>query len=100
MIKHNGYELSLGLSRYQVDGSIAIQLFCKEGPYATASVWIPGLAEDEVAIKDHSENEGIYDALYEGGVIEVAHRFEASGFVIIPICHLTEAAKEYGIGVL
>lgn len=75
-------------------GGIALQLLCKSEnfdgyePYMTASVCVDGLEDDEIAIKDYSENEGIYEALVEQKVIHEAHRTVSSGFVIIPVCRL------------
>jgi hypothetical protein len=42
----------------------------------TASVNLPNhpLLEDEVAIKDYSENEGIADALAKAGIIKIIAR--------------------------
>jgi hypothetical protein len=41
---------------------------------------------NEVATKDHSENEGILTSLISAGLVELPHRFIPSGFVEIPIC--------------
>jgi hypothetical protein len=57
-------------------------------PYMCATVNVEGLSEDEVAIKNYSENEGILDTLVTEGVIKPPHRHIKSGFVIIPICKL------------
>ena len=59
-------------------------------PIATASVNLPDveLAEDEVCIKDYSENEGMLDALVREGIVSETVRHVPSGFVTIPICKL------------
>ena len=57
-------------------------------PWATATVQIGGLNENEVAIKNYSENEGILEALVDLGVIDPPHRRVASGFVMIDICRM------------
>lgn len=57
-------------------------------PYMICTVWIEGLASDEVAIKNYSENEGILPLLISEGVIEAPHRYESSGHVKIPVCKL------------
>lgn len=46
------------------------------------------LEENEVAIKDYSENVGMLDALMEAGVVSAPKRYVRSGFVEIPICDL------------
>ena len=43
-------------------------------PWATATVQIGGLGENEVAIKNYSENKGILEALVGLGVINPPHR--------------------------
>jgi len=57
-------------------------------PIATATVNLPDeqLEEDEVCIKDYSENEGVLASLIKAGVISEPVRFTGSGFVSIPIC--------------
>lgn len=69
-------------------GGIALELFEDGEPYMTASTCIPNLEDEEIAIKDYSENEGILDILMEQGVITPPHRFQSSGYVIVPICKL------------
>lgn len=80
-------------------GGIALTLYCdgEEGypePYCTASVCIPcALYENEIAIKDYSENEGILKALLKNKVINKPHRYLSSGFARIPVCTLREVKK-------
>ena len=59
-------------------------------PVATATINLPdyNLADGEVAIKDYSENEGMFNVLNTAGVISDPIRFEATGFVNVPICKL------------
>ena len=57
-------------------------------PVATASVWIPNLREDEIAIKDYSENEGILDALVEADIVYPPHRSE-NGFPVVKLNKFT-----------
>lgn len=73
------------------NGRIAIQLIDAEDgePIATATINIPDedIKDDEVIIKDYSENEGMLNALLEADIIEPAHRVTSSGYVFnIPIC--------------
>jgi hypothetical protein len=95
IIKHEmygeTYQLSLQFAKY-ANGQTAIKLWdLTDGfPFATATVCVEDdlLKEDEVAIKDYSENEGLLDALIEAEVVEPPHAFIQSGFVKIPICKL------------
>jgi len=79
------------------NGNNAIQLVDYRGPYAHASVNPPDqqLADDEVAIKDWSENEGMAQALISAGVVAYpAVGYVNSGFVVIGIYKLTPAAQQ------
>ena len=55
---------------------------------ATADVEHVELAEDEVLIKDYSENKGIMPALIKAGIIAKPHDKVASGFIFLHICQL------------
>lgn len=57
-------------------------------PYATCTINIQGLASDEVAIKNYSENLGVLDLLIENGVVSKPHREISQSYIIIPICKL------------
>lgn len=59
-------------------------------PVATASVNIPHveLKENEVAIKNYSENEGVLEALIKAGVVKEPGWFLTSGLVELPICEI------------
>lgn len=59
-------------------------------PVATASVNIPhvDLEENEVAIKNYSENEGVLQVLIDAGVISKPNWFVSSGLVELPICEI------------
>ena len=85
------YRLSVQMSKYG-NGQNAIKLFdMADGfPYATASICVSDslLKEDEIAIKDYSENAGILDSLINAGVIEEPHAYIQSGHVMVPICKL------------
>ena len=58
------------------NGRIAIQLMCEEGPMAIATVNIPevSLKDNEVIIKDYSENQGVLAALIKARVIKKTRR--------------------------
>ncbi len=85
------YRLSPQFGTYQ-NGQTEIRLWdLSDGmPYATATVCVEDnlLKEDEVAIKDYSENVGILQALLDAGVVDHPRAFIQSGFVKIPICKL------------
>lgn len=106
-----GYECNVLFERYQVVDQIAI-LLREVGtgmPIATATVcipeWEPYRKPDAVAIKDYSENEGLFDALYDAGVVrgyaETEEQMEDDrdmvhlwpvGHTAATICRLTEKA--------
>lgn len=94
-ITFNGYTLSVEHGTYR-NGQNAIDLTDTEdgSPFMTASVSLEtDLKEDEVAIKDYSENEGVLDALIEHGMIEAPHKVVEIGYVQIPICKLSRQPK-------
>lgn len=85
-------------TRYQ-NNQVAIQLvvahaegnqpFSPGMPVAKATVSIPfPMQENEVAIKDYSENEGILDALINAGVVHPPHKHAVCGHAMVPICKL------------
>ena len=89
-----GWDCEIHISR-QENGQPAIRLVTPQGePVATATVRIPEaeLADDEVLIKDYSENSGILEALIRAGVVEDTGRFVRSGYAVLPVCRLSEAA--------
>lgn len=80
------------LKRKYGNGRPAVQLMDAEdgSPVATATINLPDvkLQENEVIIKDYSENEGMYNALTSAGIISEQKRAVASGFIIAPVCDL------------
>jgi hypothetical protein len=90
--KYGGeYRLKVGHRRY-TNGQTKLQLFDMEDgfPYCTATIALEDvtLQEDEVAIKNYSENEGILQSLIKADIIEAPHTFIHSGYVKIPVCKL------------
>lgn len=86
----------VSIERYD-NGSVAIQLFCKEAPHepmATATVYMSVLNRNEIAIKDYSENEGILEALIKANIVTIPHDRRLAGFTSVPICYLTETVIE------
>lgn len=88
-VKFEGWLCYVQLAKYG-NGRTAIQLmdYDDASPVATASVNLPDveMADDEVAIKDWSENEGMLSALLDAGIVAPPVRLELSGFVVVPIC--------------
>jgi hypothetical protein len=56
-------------------------------PFTTATVNLPGvqLADDEIILKDYSENEGMLRSLVDAGVVQDMGRRERTGFVTCPV---------------
>lgn len=77
-------------SRNYPSGNVRIDLIDARDhcPYMSVTVNIEGLDENEVAIKNYSENEGILAVLVDEGIVKPPHRHVKSGFVLIPICEL------------
>lgn len=89
--KLHGMTLVIAESSYVQGGATAWQLFDANGDdYAVITINLPGLAPDELAIKSYSENEGVLEALLAADVIELPHRWVASGFVSIPVVRKKE----------
>lgn len=83
------------LHRYQAKGGgYAITLIdATDGsPAATCTACLnskpPYIDEEQVAIKNYSENEGMLDALIDSGIINPPEYSEYSGYVELPICRI------------
>lgn len=92
VVKFLGEELTPVMSRY-ANGQNSIRLVDSDGmPFMTASVAIDHelvqLEDDEVIIKNYSENEGILEALVDAGVIENPHRGFTYHFVTMYVAAL------------
>jgi len=83
------YQVQIQKTEYR-NGGAAIQLIdAKDGtPFATATIWVDGLLENEVAIKNYSENLGMLTFLVTNGIVEQPHRQINNEFVTIPICNI------------
>lgn len=92
-IKFKQWNCTIEKAMYQ-GGNPALKLIGTELPFydnvvAVASTNLPGLTLKEVAVKDWSENEGMYQVLLDAGIVTPAHRFEQSGYIeSIPVCYL------------
>lgn len=91
-IKFREWNCLLEKGNYRNNDRVALTLIDAEdgSPVATATVNLINevLEENEVAIKTGSENEGMYQALHEAGVIGDVKRYAFSGFNKYPICEL------------
>lgn len=48
-----------------------------------------------ITIKNYSENDGVLDFLCEIGFIDGVDHYERSGYVTVPVCHLTDEAQKF-----
>lgn len=79
------------------NGRTAIQLVDAEdqSPIAVATVNIPEapLKENQVLIKDYSENQGILDVLVKAGIVKDLNQWVPSGHITADVCELLEQEK-------
>ena len=91
-IKFQDWNCLLEFSEYQNNGRTAITLIDETdgSPITTATINMPNVSlnDDEVIIKDYSENEGILNALLINGVVELTGKSVDTGFVNCEICKL------------
>lgn len=59
------------------------------------TIYLPELLEDELAIRDYSENKGIYKILLDYRIIIKAHRFIIIDGNKVPICYLNWEGGAY-----
>jgi len=85
------YDCKLSFAKYG-NGRTAIQLLdvTDDSVVAVATTNLPDvtIANNEVIIKDYSENEGMIAALRNAGVITNPTRFIHTGFTKVPVCAL------------
>jgi len=67
-------------------------------PYATATTNLPEvlLLDNEVFIKDYSENEGVLDFLTTNNIVIATDKWATSGFVDVQVCTLNPES-EWGL---
>ena len=86
-------DVVIQLHKYS-NGRPVIQLVDAEDgePYATATVNIPDvlLLDNEVLVKDYSENEGMLDFLSKNNIVTPTPNGVQSGFVWVPIAILND----------
>ena len=88
--------LAVSLRKYN-NGRTAIELLEMDPaygyfPYATATVNVPEvlLADNEVLVKDYSENEGVLDFLIKYNIVTPTPNGVHSGFVWLPVAILND----------
>ena len=89
-MKFNDYECDLEWNVYP-NGNIRLVLIdSSDGiPVATASVYVSDkLQDNEIVIKNYSENEGIYDVLLLSDVVLKTHRRIIVGVTVCPVCRI------------
>ncbi len=86
------YELEVHLLKYQNNKRPAIELIDKEdgSSFIIATINIPEhpIRNNEVIIKNYSENEGILEALIDAKIISKPIEYVQTGYVNVPVCKL------------
>jgi len=91
VLYHHKYTVNLEFGQYK-NGRVAIE--CVDAidgdPICVATVNIPDehIEDDEVIIKNWSENEGILDELIKANIIGPSIRTIQTGFVVANVCKL------------
>ena len=89
MIQFKDYTCEIQVEKYMHGGTVIILVDVDNSDtIAVATINIDGLGPNEVAIKDYSENDGMYQVLIDAKVIKPMHREVTQGFVTLPICIL------------
>lgn len=90
-VKFKEWTCKMNFAQYKNDRT-AIELVDSSNgePIAMATVNIPeeDIEDDEVIIKNYSENDGMLDALMDAGVVGEPLRMVKSGFVEVPVVKL------------
>lgn len=91
-VKFKDWNCIVVLDKYTSNDRTAILLLEKEtgDNIAVASINLPkyDLKDDEVIIKNYSENEGILEVLIEAKIISEPSVMIQTGFVKCPVCKL------------
>lgn len=89
MIEYKIFKCEVQIEKYKRGGNVIVLVDAYDGSaVAFATVHVHGLGPNEVAIKNYSENEGIYEILIKAKVIKPMHREVEQGFVTLPVCML------------
>ena len=62
---------------------------------ATVNIVNADINDDEIIIKDYSENEGMQKILMDAGIISTPVRIIPTGYVVVPVCKLLVDAETY-----
>jgi hypothetical protein len=97
-VHFNGYDCQLNFGQYR-NGAKAITLVSsKDGsPVAVATVNIEDypLEDDEILVKDYSENEGMHQALLNANIVHtIPSGTTSTGYVEVSCLRLTQEALE------
>ena len=100
MYTFDGKDVNISIGQYP-SGRKAIRLISVEDglPYVIATTNLPDLkvkCENEVLVKDYSENEGILDFLISHNIVIFTGKTVVSGWVELHICILNP--KEQWVG--
>lgn len=99
-VTHEGDIFELSFSSYAAGPITAIRFIYtipatgEEEVFLTATCFLEDLRPGEVAVKNWSENEGVLDTLLREGIVKFPHRHIRTGYVMAPVCYLTDKAKE------
>lgn len=91
-------KLTVHFSRYVANDSICIYLLKSGENYGVATTCVPEIPIDvneEVIIKDYSENEGVMQAMIDSGIISKPVREAEGNFVSFPVCKLLKKPDEF-----
>ena len=97
--KFRDTDVVVKIGTYQ-NGNPALSLIdCEDGiPYATCTINLPDLKleQDEVIVKDYSENEGMLDFLIKNNIVSFTGKTVAHGWVVSAICKLNPVEEWVG----
>ena len=80
-----GNRLYLKKARYQNNNTALVAADEDGVPFITVSVNVSPLPPDRAAIKNYSENEGVFEALIAAGLVTDTGETIRSGFVTCPV---------------
>ncbi len=92
----SSYQVHLEKGTYR-NGQTSLQLVdATDGqPVAVASVSVPTLEldENEIVVKDYSENEGMLDFLLENNIVEMRNEYIELGYNTAPVVKLLDETE-------
>jgi hypothetical protein len=89
--RYRGIQVTVSKFKYS-DGKVALTMIDKKEGIGIMKITInmDGINKNEVAIKNYSENEGIYVWLLQNQIVKPAHRYTRLNYVAVPVCYLNE----------